>query len=140
MEIAALTAALGAQALPSAAPVVDAEPARLATERFSALMSAPPEPVSSGIEAALQAAFAPVPQAAPTLGGEILAGLRSVAADFSGKWRDIAHGLDGLGAQPAISDMLRLQTELLQVSVQYELVGKAVSRSTQNIDTLVRMS
>jgi type III secretion protein I len=45
-----------------------------------------------------------------------------------------------MGAQPAISDMLRLQTELLQVSVQYELVGKAVSRSTQNIDTLVRMS
>ena len=63
-----------------------------------------------------------------------------MATDFSDTWKDIAHGLDGMGAQPAISDMLRLQTELLQVSVQYELVGKAVSRSTQNIDTLVRMS
>ncbi|KAB0602093.1 type III secretion system inner rod subunit SctI [Castellaniella defragrans] len=140
MEITALTAALGAQALPAADPVVRTEPARLATERFSALMAAPEAPAAGGVAAALQAAFAAPPEAPPTLGGEILAGLRGVATDFSGKWRDIARGLDGLGAQPAISDMLRLQTELLQVSVQYELVGKAVSRSTQNIDTLVRMS
>ncbi|MFC4297782.1 type III secretion system inner rod subunit SctI [Castellaniella hirudinis] len=140
MEIAALTAALGAQALP-AAPAVRAEPADLAAERFNALMSAPLDPALNGVAAALQSAFVAAPlDAAPTLGGQILSGLRGVATEFSGKWQNIAHGLDGLGAQPAISDMLRLQTELLQVSVQYELVGKAVSRSTQNIDTLVRMS
>ena len=141
MEIAALTAALGAQTLPAAAPVARAEPASLATERFNALMSAPQEPALNGVSAALQSAFpAAAPDAAPPLGGQILSGLRGVATDFSDTWKDIAHGLDGMGAQPAISDMLRLQTELLQVSVQYELVGKAVSRSTQNIDTLVRMS
>ena len=42
--------------------------------------------------------------------------------------------------EPSIADMLRLQADLVQISVQYEMVGKAVSRTTQNIDTLVRMS
>ncbi|MGA0583177.1 MAG: type III secretion system inner rod subunit SctI [Castellaniella sp.] len=141
MEIAALTAALGAQALPATQPAARAEPASLATERFNALMNAPQDPALGGVPAALQSVFAaPPPDGAPTLGGQILTGLRGVATDFSDKWKDVAHSLDGMGAQPAISDMLRLQTELLQVSVQYELVGKAVSRSTQNIDTLVRMS
>ncbi len=45
-----------------------------------------------------------------------------------------------MATAPNIGDMLRVQSEMLQVSVQYELVGKAVSRTTQNIDTLVRMS
>jgi len=139
MEIAALTAALGAQALPAAAPVAPAD--QLATERFNALMNAPQAPSLNGVSAALQSAFAATPpDAAPTLGGQILSGLRSMATEFSGKWNTLAQGLDHMGAEPAISDMLRMQTELLQVSVQYELVGKAVSRSTQNIDTMVRMS
>ena len=139
MEIAALTATLGAQALPPAAPVAPAD--QLATERFAALMEAPQTPALGGIPAALQAAFAPPPpDATSTLGGQILSGLQGMASDFSGKWHHIAQSLDSMGSEPAISDMLRMQTELLQVSVQYELVGKAVARSTQNIDTLVRMS
>ena len=139
MEIAALTAALGTPALPAAAPVAPAD--QLAAERFNALMQAPEAPALTGVPAALQSACAAAPlDAAPTLGGQILSGLRGMATEFSGKWNDIAQGLDSLGAQPAISDMMRMQSELLQVSVQYELVGKAVSRSTQNIDTLVRMS
>ena len=139
MEIAAMTAALGA--LPEATPVVRTEPVDLAAERFIAMMNAP-EPPLNGVSAALQSAFAPsAPDAAQaTLGGQILSGLKGVATDFSGKWGAITQGLDQMGGKPAISDLLRLQTELLQVSVQYELVGKAVSRSTQNIDTLIRMS
>ena len=45
-----------------------------------------------------------------------------------------------MSTEPSIADMLRLQADLVQISVQYEMVGKAVSRTTQNIDTLVRMS
>ena len=139
MEIAALTA-LGASSPFTADAVTRSEPASLVTERFNALMNAPQAPALNGVPAAVQAAFTPPVDVAPTLGNQILSGLRGVATEVSGKWKDVAHRLDGLGDQPAISDMLRLQTELLQVSVQYELVGKAVSRSTQNIDTLVRMS
>ena len=141
MEIAALSSTLMAQALPAAAPVARTEPAALAAERFNAIMNAPEAAPLTGVSAALHSAFAPAPpDAVPTLGGQILSGLRGMSADFSDKWHGIANGLDSMGAQPAISDMLRLQAQLVQVSVQYELVGKAVSRSTQNIDTLVRMS
>ena len=38
-----------------------------------------------------------------------------------------------------MQDLLKLQLQLVQVSVQYDLVGKAVSRSTQNFDQLVRI-
>lgn len=141
MEIAALSSTLLAHTLPAAEPVTRTEPAALAAERFNAIMNAPETPPLTGVSAALQSAFSVTPpDAGGTLGGQILSGLRGISADFSDKWHGIARSLDGMGAQPAISDMLRLQTELLQVSVQYELVGKAVSRSTQNIDTLVRMS
>jgi type III secretion protein I len=66
--------------------------------------------------------------------------LRASAGEFSEKWQGIASGLDSMGTQPHMADLLRLQTNLVQASVQYELVGKAVSRSTQNVDALVRMS
>jgi type III secretion protein I len=143
MEIAALSNAVLAQVAP--APVARPDPASLATERFNALMGAPEAGETSaltGVQAALQSAFGPAPaDASASLGGQILSGLRTAATEVSQKWQGIAGSLDQMGAHPpAISDMLRLQGQLLQVSVQYELVGKAVSRSTQNIDTLVRMS
>jgi type III secretion apparatus protein, YscI/HrpB, C-terminal domain len=141
MEIAAISSALMAQSLPAAAPAARPEPLALAAERFNAVMNAPEPGRLAGVPAAVQSAFAAAPAVQEsTLGGQILAGLRGATADFSAKWQNIANALDGMGAQPAISDMLRLQTQLVQVTVQYELVGKAVARSTQNIDTMVRMS
>jgi len=151
MDIAALSTAALAHAAPL--PATRAAPGALATERFAALMSAPvanapvvsappmAAPALTGVQAALQSAFVPAPPA--TLGGQILSGLRSTAADFSQKWQGIAGSLDQIsqsGGQLSASQMLRLQGQLLQVSVEYELIGKAVSRATQNVDTLVRMS
>lgn len=145
MEIAALSAALAAP-LPAATP--PAAPSPLATERFNALMNAPEAaampaavPELTGVQAALQSAFAvESAPSLPSLGGQILSSLQSTATDFSQRWQGIASGLDQMATAPNIGDMLRVQSEMLQVSVQYELVGKAVSRTTQNIDTLVRMS
>jgi type III secretion protein I len=127
-----------AMATPPVAPA-------LATERFNAIMNAPdmgtitgPLPATATI---VQGPITPlVDTGAPTLGNQILSGLRTTAADFSQKWQNIAVGLDKTVTQPNIADMLRLQSELMQVSVQYELVGKAVSRTTQNIDAMVKMS
>lgn len=141
MEIAALSAALAA---PLQAATPPSAPSSLATERFNALMNAPEvtaAPELTGVQAALQSAFAV--ESAPTLpslGGQILSSLQTTAADFSQRWQGIASGLDQMATTPNIGDMLRVQGEMLQVSVQYELVGKAVSRTTQNIDSLVRMS
>lgn len=140
MEIAALSAALMPALTAPAAP-----PAQLATERFNAVMNAPdaagPAPVLTGLQSALQTAFAPPVDAAPqTLGNQILASLRSTTTEYSEKWLGISGRLDAMATQPSVADMMRLQADLLHVSVNYEMVSKAVSRTTQNIDSLVRMS
>jgi len=141
MEIAAV--ALQGITQAAAAPAV-APPAAdaLVTERFNAMMAAPPAALP-GVElnataAAVQGALAPA-QTAPSLGGRILDGMREAGADLAGKWQDIAGRLDAMTAQPSIADMLRLQTDLLQASVQYELLSKGVTKSTQNVDSMVRM-
>ena len=38
-----------------------------------------------------------------------------------------------------VAELLKVQVALMQISVQYELIGKAVSRSTQNLDQLVKV-
>ncbi|MEI2417097.1 type III secretion system inner rod subunit SctI [Orrella sp. JC864] len=141
MEIATLAASLAPlPALPAGPALAPAEPSSLATERFNALMAAADAPAPSPVHAALSAAFAPAAQAAPTLGSQILAGLQGTASEFSQRWQGISSTLERVAVSPNVAEMLRAQAEMLQVSVQYELVGKAVSRTTQNIDTLVRMS
>lgn len=137
MEIAALSAALP--------PILSTPtpPAALATERFNAVMNAPEAaaPALTGLQSALQSAFAaPVDAAPQTLGNQILASLRSTTTEYSEKWQGITSRMDAISSQPSVAEMMRLQADLLQVSVQYEMVGKAVSRTTQNIDSLVRMS
>ncbi|EHK65674.1 type III secretion system inner rod subunit SctI [Achromobacter arsenitoxydans] len=142
MEIAALSAAL-----PPVLNTPAAAPAQLATERFNAIMNAPAiepgseTPALTGLQAALQTAFAaPVDAAPQTLGNQILSSLRSTTTEYADKWQGISGRLDALAAQPTVADMMRLQADLLHVSVNYEMVSKAVSRTTQNIDSLVRMS
>lgn len=145
MEIAALSAVL---TTPVSAPVEPTAPSRLVTESFNAMMAAPeagvagtgPSAAAAGPAGLVASAPALPPDAAPTLGNHILSSLRASAGEFSEKWQGIASGLDSMGTQPHMADLLRLQTNLVQASVQYELVGKAVSRSTQNVDALVRMS
>jgi type III secretion protein I len=133
-----------AQLAPLPAVTPPAPPTTLATERFNAIMNGPDMGTVTGPLTASATVVQPVPlpldATAPTLGNQILSSLRSTTADFSQKWQNIAVGLDKTVTQPNIADMLRVQSELVQVSVQYELVGKAVSRTTQNIDAMVKMS
>jgi len=146
MEIAALSAAL---ATPAAAGPATVEPSTRAAEQFNALMNAPEngagvQPAAQpgqadGVQAAIQAAFAPSSSAPPTMGAQILQSLQSTAGEFSQKWQNISTRFDQVNELPTVVDMLRLQTDLLQVAVQYELVGKGVARTTQNVDSIVKM-
>lgn len=43
------------------------------------------------------------------------------------------------GRAPPIVEMLRMQANLVQATVTFELVSKVISRSTQNIDQLTRI-
>lgn len=144
MDISSLaTAALAPGVLVPATPAVASiAPAELVTQRFNAMMSAPdPASVAShaphvGVSDHVLASS----DETKTLGNQILTGLQSASADYAQKWQNVTAGLTDLASQPSTASMLKVQSEMLQVSVQYELVGKAVARSTQNIDTLVRMS
>ncbi|CCJ48719.1 type III secretion apparatus protein, YscI/HrpB, C-terminal domain protein [Bordetella bronchiseptica MBORD635] len=93
-------------------------------------------------------AIAPAPAEGPAapvvlgepLGRRILGQLRGGLADVAGKWRAVQTGLAEVSQAPTVVGMLDLQARLLQASVEYELVGKAIGRATQNVDTLARMS
>ena len=71
-----------------------------------------------------------------TLGDAILQGLQSASTDITNAWRATGEVLNK--PDITVSDMLRVQTMLLQSSVQYELVGKAVSKSTQSLENILK--
>ncbi|MFY0478478.1 type III secretion system inner rod subunit SctI [Achromobacter marplatensis] len=143
MDVGMVVAANAAAAVSPAAGAL-APNSSLATQQFAALMSAPTAVVEPavGIEATSSFLNATLAAAQPvsTMGNQILGGLRGTVTEFSDKWSGISARLDAMVAQPSSADMLRLQADLLKVSVQYEVVGKAVAKSTQNLDALVRMN
>ena len=71
-----------------------------------------------------------------TLGEAILQGLQSASNDINQAWRSTGEVL----AKPdiTVADVLRVQSMLLQSAVQYELVGKAVSKSTQSLENILK--
>ncbi|MVW78580.1 type III secretion system inner rod subunit SctI [Bordetella sp. 02P26C-1] len=145
MDISSLAHAVvssqGTNAVASVSP--SSAPSELVTERFNAMMSSAPvhavattaTPAGAMISTAASSALQ-----GQGLGHQILAGLQSASSGYTQRWKDMAIGLEQVARHPSAANMLKVQSELLQASVQYELVGKAISRSTQNIDTLVRMS
>lgn len=115
---------------------------QMATEQFNAVMqAAAPSGVSpdAATSATAIADAVPPPHGPLSLGNQILGSLQSSSEDVSGRWQSISERLDQTSATPNVAELLQVQTQLLQVSIHYELVGKAIAKSTQNIDTMVRM-
>ena len=113
--------------------------------RFDQAMAAAVSPVeaigeASPAVAAQGAALAPaVVEAGPaTLGDRMLAGMQGLSTDFRQSWETVAATLQS-GETMTMTDMLKLQMGLTQMAIQTEWVGKAISRSTQNLDQLVKM-
>lgn len=145
MDIATLPALVSTPATlsPATTPAV---PDASATARFAALMqqspvSAAPLPHEAASAASGAADVAGRSQAVgpQSMGDRILQGMQSVSGDFQAAWKSVNTSLNASASSVSMQDMMRLQLQLVQVSVQYDLVGKAVSRSTQNFDQLVRI-
>lgn len=149
---------------PVAAPLqhvvasVTAPPDAAATERFTALMQAPaigaPGKVDSLHAAGIPAAGIPapgipapgvhapdpaLPPAPANVGDRILGGMQKVSQEFRDSWTQVSAMLRAGSPALDMQAMLKLQLHLTQASVQYDMLGKAVSRSTQNFDQLVRV-
>ena len=91
MDIAAVAIAQLAPLQTATPPVA---PTSLATERFNAIMNAPDMgTVTGAVPSTATIAQAPITPlidtTSPTLGNQILSGLRASAADFSQKWQNI---------------------------------------------------
>lgn len=119
-----------------AAPVADS----LAAQRFAAIMAQPVAAPVAPAPAALAPAIAPASAAAASsICERILSGMGGISGDMQASWKAVAEVLQRGEHQVNLQDMLRLQMNLVQVTMQYDLVGKVVSRSGQNIDHLVRL-
>jgi type III secretion protein I len=124
-----------------AAPLAPAAPQAadsLATARFAEIMAAPTDAPAPSAPSPAASAGIGAPAGPPSLGDSILAGMRNVQSGFQGAVQQVAASLEP-GAQMTLPDMLKMQLALVQLSVQVELASKAISRSTQNIDQLVRI-
>ena len=137
MEIAGAKLAMNAVAASSATPAtapVDA----LAGERFNAIMQSGQTPAAVALPASPASPIPPPTGAEMTMGERILNGLSGLSSDFQKSWQNVNAVLEG-SDKASTADLLKLQLNLTQMSVQYDLVGKVVSRSTQNIDQLVKL-
>lgn len=109
------------------------QPSAMATNYFNHIMQTEPStvPVANTVpEARLEPA---------SLGNKILNNLQNTSAEINNGWQAVTKSIASQNAQPSMADLLQTQTQLLQASIHYELVGKAIAKSTQNIDSIVRM-
>jgi type III secretion protein I len=121
-------------------PVGQSAVSPLATARFAEIMGTAPTPVAEAAQAAAAASAVNRSAAskAVSLGDNILAGMQNLSTDFKQAWQSVSSALDA-NSPLTSSELLKLQMGITQLSVQYDLVGKAISRSTQNLDQLVKM-
>lgn len=138
MEITTTTMAMSAlSSPPSAASNLPLDADALATAQFSNLMAAPDAtPVQPPVvtDATVRAASLDK----PSMGDNILGSLQSMASEFKQNVSHVTATLE-VGTNMGISDLLKVQMGLMQMSVQIEMVGKGISRSTQNLDQLVKI-
>ena len=113
-----------------------AAPDARAAERFAEIMQAGPVNAEPATLDVLPAVVSTATSA--TLGDKILGGLSSLSTDLQQSWKNDAAAVNNDGMMTT-NDMLKLQMNLTQMSVQYDLLGKAISRSTQNIEQLVKI-
>ena len=144
--LASLSTATSASAVGAASAT--AAPDALAAARFAETMSQPlaAAPAVTAANFAQAAGAAPALQPAAQLppnasvGDRILNGMENVSEGFRNSWDAVNRMIDSSSMQAGnVQDMLKLQLQLTQVTFEYDLVGKAVTRSTQNIDQLVRV-
>jgi type III secretion protein I len=138
MDITTTTMAMGSLASPSTAMAKLPLPAdALATAQFSNLMAVPEiTPLQPPV--ATEATVRATSLDKPTMGDNILGGLQSMASEFKQNVSNVTASLEA-GTNMGISELLKVQVGLMQMSVQIEMVGKGISRSTQNLDQLVKI-
>ncbi|MGE0329468.1 MAG: type III secretion system inner rod subunit SctI [Ramlibacter sp.] len=128
-----LTPALGVDdAVPARAPANEAN-----VERFNAAMESPGGAAATPAVTAAGEAAQPY-SARHGIGDNILNGIKSLSGELEQKWGSL-HKDIGISGNMTSADMLRMQMQLCSMTMQFDLVSKGVSKTTQNIEQLVKM-
>lgn len=72
-----------------------------------------------------------------TIGGKILNSLQNVSKEVSTSWQQI----NSLANQDTfnMTSIVHAQAALITASLEFDLVGKVISKTTQNIDQLIKL-
>lgn len=142
MEVVASTQAA---ALQMSAPVTNSESVTpnkatdaLAEARFAELMQAPSSNDVASVQSLSGAPEVAASDRTATLGDRMLQGMERLSGDLKAAWGNVTgimHSNQTLTAQ----DVLSVQMQLTRLAIEYELVGKVTSRTTQTIDQLERL-
>lgn len=128
-----------AMAAPSAAP---AEAAPVDGVEQAALSRPPVEAADAVRDAARLLPMAPPESAAtvapPSLGQSILDGINSVRSQFDASATRIASMLDARSTDLTVRDMMAVQMQISTFTVQQDLMGKIVGKTTQNVDQMLK--
>jgi type III secretion protein I len=108
--------------------------------RFQAAMASPTEapdaaPVNATSASSLQVDAPTVPKPA-SLGDAIIASLQSASVDVQAKWGHVSSML--ANKELSITEALNVQMNVLQVSVQYDLISKGITKTVQNLDQTLK--
>jgi type III secretion system YscI/HrpB-like protein len=74
-----------------------------------------------------------------SMGDAILRSLDSIGRSYKSKSLEIDALLAVDGAKLSTTDLLRIQFQLIDASLQVDLVSKAISKGTQHIDQLTKL-
>lgn len=136
---------IASQLIAAAAPTTEVAatagsslPDARATARFAEIMESGPVDAPAAANVPPTAVSAKPVEGTQTLGDRILNGLSGASAEFQQSLKNVHAVLDA-GQAVSVQDLLKVQLNLTQVSIQYDLIGKAISRSTQNLDQLVKI-
>jgi type III secretion system YscI/HrpB-like protein len=75
---------------------------------------------------------------AASMGDRILSTLRSVSDGAAHTWSAIGVLAQQSSGNMSLQQMMHFQMGAMQASVQFDYVGKIISRATQNLDQLVK--
>lgn len=111
------------------------DPSVGAVEHFQQQMQGPG--ATTDVQAGETISVLPVGGSSPTMGDKILQGLQNMKSGYDeqiGAVQTSVSRSDPLN----IRDMMQLQLDLAKLTLQGELINKTVSKSTQNLDTLLK--
>ena len=138
-SVTTLTASLNSAA-PSNAAALSSDVERFREALLSAPLSGTQAASTPASQAAAQAQGMEANQSAvassKTLGDAILNTLQTASTQMQQSWQQAAEVV--AGKEINMADMLQLQMTVVQTSIQYELLGKGISKSTQNLDQILK--